>query len=122
MWQALLFLFLGFVIMFGMASILQPNNFPTPSSSFRSMVHKKREKMNFPSNHLSTSLITPDNSPCSSRTTTQPSTPSIPSYRNSPIPYSTVNSPILLSRTTSRRSLFSHELSDTTSDLFHHGG
>lgn len=119
MWQAWFFLFLGFIVMFGMTSILQPK-LPTPSSSFRYMVHKKREKMNFPSNHLSTSLITPENSPYSSR----PSTPSVVSHRNSPIPYSAVNSPIRVSNTKCRRSLFSHmlhELSDTTSDLFDHG-
>ena len=122
MWQAWFFLFLGFVLMFGMASIFQPNKLPTPSSSFRSMVHKKREKMNFPSNHLSTSLITPENSPCSSCTPSRPSTPILSSYRNSPISYSKLNSPIVLSRSNSRRSLFSHELRDSTSDHCHHGG
>lgn len=116
MWQAWLFLFIGFIVMFGMTSILQPK-LPTPSSSFRSIVYKKREKMNFPSNHLSTSLITPDNSPYSSH----PSTPSNVSHRNSPIPYSAVNSPIRVSNITCRRSIFSHELSNTTSDLFDHG-
>ena len=120
MWQAWLFLFFGFVIMFGMASILQPKL--SQSSSFRSIIYKKREKMNFPSTHICTSLITPENSPCSSRTTTQPSTPILSSYRNSPISYSTNHSPIILSRSNSRRSLFSHELRDSTSDHCHHGG
>ena len=117
MWQAWFFLFLGFIVMFGLSSILQPKQ----SIVSPSIIRKKQEKMIFPSNHLSTSLITPENSPYSSRIPSRPSTPIISSYRNSPITYSTLNSPIVLSHSNSRRSLFSHELSDSTSDPCHYG-
>ena len=101
MWQAWFFLFIGFVLMFGMTFILEPK-LHTSSSSFASIIRKKREKMNFPSNHISTSLMTPDNSPYSSCTIT----PIVSSYRNSPVSLS--------------NSIFSHELSDTTSNHRHY--
>ena len=116
MWEAIAFLLLGFLVLFFLEPMLrdQPSKPRVPSQT----IYQKGEKMNFPSNHITTSLITPENSPCSSRTVTRPSTPIPSSYRNSPV---CLGSPIPLSRSSSRRSLFSHELHDSPSDHCHHG-
>lgn len=116
MWELLILLFLGFVSIYLFDPLFQ---YGMKHTSYTHKLYRdKREKMNFPSSHISTSLITPDNSPCSSRTATRPSTPIISSYRNSPL---CLDSPIIpLSRSSSRRSLFSNELYDSSSDYCYH--
>jgi len=88
MWQVLIF---GLVIVFVVFidSIFEIN--PKVKKSSRKVYFDQREQMNFPSSYLIESLVTPDNSPCSSHSITRPSTP------------------IKISRSNSRRSLFSHE-------------
>lgn len=96
MWELLLLLFLGFISLFVLDPLFQSE---MKKANHSHHIHReKREKMKFPSSHISTSLISPENSPCSSYTISRPSTP------------------IPLSRSSSRRSLFSHELYDSASN------
>ena len=80
MWELLVFLFLGYISLYVLDPLFQREMEQTNRLQYQRS--DKQKNMHFPSSHISTSLITPENSPSSSRIVTRPSTPSVYSRRS----------------------------------------
>lgn len=104
MWELFVLLFLYYISIY-VIDLLCQNEWNQNNYS-QSPYCDKREKMKFPSSHISTSMITPENSPCTSRIASRLSTPIASSYRSSPV---------------CSESLFQNELYDSPSNYSHHG-